>query len=328
MHQRLLLFWLLLLSWLAFNWPNWVSASVDPFVQTKVLGLLMPLIALAMFAIGCLLPPEEIRQVGRSWPAVLGGTAVQYSVMPLLAWAVGNALQLQPELLTGVIMVGCVPGAMASNVLTLAARGNVSYSVCLTTSANLLSPLVVPLALAWTLGVSQGISEHLDKSQVFRELLLTVVGPVLLGHGLCRRFTSIQNVMMKAGPWIANGTILWIIAVVVGLNRDKLTEATPQLLGALLAINLLGYCAGWIGGSVMRLPVAMRRALTLEVGMQNAGLGTGLVLTLFPDHPTAAIPTAAYTFGCMLTGTILAQIWSHISVGADSSSGRPLESAS
>lgn len=79
----------------------------------------MPVIAVAMFAIGCLLPPEEVKQLQTAWPAVLGGTTIQYSVVPLLAWGVGNALRLEPESLTGVIMVGCVPGAMASNVLTL-----------------------------------------------------------------------------------------------------------------------------------------------------------------------------------------------------------------
>jgi BASS family bile acid:Na+ symporter len=67
----------------------------------------------------------------------------------------------------------------------------------------------------------------------------------------------------------------------------------------------------------MRIPDAMRRALTLEVGMQNAGLGTGLILTLFPDHPAAAIPTAAYTFGCMFTGTLLAHVWSRRDVNVD-----------
>ncbi len=310
MLQRYLLLWLILLSLLAFYWPQWGVPAADPFVLTKTWGLLMPLIAVAMFAIGCLLPGEEIRQVARMWPAVLGGTAVQYSAMPLLGWGVGHALRLEPDLLIGVIMVGCVPGAMASNVLTLAARGNVSYSVSLTTSANLLSPLVVPLVLAGALGVSDGLPQSLDKLQVFRELVFSVVGPVLAGYLLCNFSPRAASLMQRIGPWIANGTILWIIAVVVGLNRDKLGSATPVLLLALLLINLLGYAAGWFGGWAMRLPPTMRRALTLEVGMQNAGLGTGLVLTLFPDRPAAAIPTAAYTFGCMFTGTLLAQIWS------------------
>ncbi|HBJ33511.1 MAG TPA: hypothetical protein DDZ51_01885 [Planctomycetaceae bacterium] len=314
MLQRFLLLWLILLSLVAYFWPSIASSAYDPFTATKTYGLLMPIIGVAMFAIGCLLPPDEVKRLPKLWPTVLGGTAIQYSVMPLLAWSVGNALNLEPDLLTGVIMVGCVPGAMASNILTLAARGNVSYSISLTTSANLFSPLVVPLVLASALGVSQGLAQHFDKVQVFRELILSVVGPVLLGYFVCRKVQIIETIMTRVGPWIANGTILWIIAVVVGLNRDKLGSATPLLLVALMMINLLGYTAGWLGGLAMRLPTPMRRALTLEVGMQNAGLGTGLILTLFPDHPAAAIPTAAYTFGCMLTGTVLANVWSNIPV--------------
>lgn len=310
MLQRLLLLWLILLSWLAFQWPRLFGDRFDPFVATQQAGLLMPLIATAMFAIGCLVPRDEVRQLVRYWPAVLGGTTVQYACMPLLAWSIGTLLRLPPDLLTGLIVVGCVPGAMASNVLTLAARGNVSYSVSLTTSASLLSPLIVPFILAGTLGVSAGLSQSLDKWRVFSELLQSVVGPVVLGYTLCQLWPGLARAMGRWGPRIANGAILWIIAVVVGLNRDRLGAATPTLLGALLLLNLLGYLAGWTGGGLMRLPMAMRRALTLEVGMQNAGLGTGLVLTLFPDHPTAALPTATYTFGCMLTGTVLAHYWS------------------
>ncbi|TVQ02894.1 MAG: bile acid:sodium symporter family protein [Planctomycetaceae bacterium] len=310
MPQRHLLLWLILSSLLAYLWPGLGWVGFDPFVLTKQAGLLMPLIAVAMFSVGCLLPPDEIRQLRRYWPAVLGGTAVQYGSMPLLAWGIGSALRLPPDLLTGMIVVGCVPGAMASNVLTLAARGNVSYSVSLTTSASLFSPLIVPFTLAATLGVSQGLSQQLDKQQVFSELLFSVVGPVLAGYGICRVVPAVASQMSRWGPLIANATILWIIAVVVGLNRDRLGGATPTLLLSLLLLNLLGYTAGWTGGRLMRLPDPMRRALTLEVGMQNAGLGTGLVLTLFPETPSAALPTAAYTFGCMLTGTLLAQYWS------------------
>ena len=100
-----------------------------------------------MFVIGSLLPGNEVRDVFRRWHTVLSGTFVQYTVMPGLAFLMSLFFLDQPELRIGVILVGCVPGAMASNVLTLAARGNVSYSVCLTTSATLLSPLFVPLVL-------------------------------------------------------------------------------------------------------------------------------------------------------------------------------------
>src|SRR5690606_40277189 len=114
--QRYLLLWLILLSLLAFYWPQWGVPAADPFVMTKTWGLLMPMIAVAMFAIGCLLPGEEIRQVARMWPAVLGGTAVQYSAMPLLAWSGGRAWRREPDLLMRLLMVGCGPGGGASGV--------------------------------------------------------------------------------------------------------------------------------------------------------------------------------------------------------------------
>jgi len=116
---------------------------------------------------------------------------------------------------------------------------------------------------------------------------------------------------------VANLAILWIIAVVVASNREKLAGPDPRLLAALLGINLFGYLAGDLGSRAMRLSSPMRRALTLEVGMQNAGLGTTLALSLFPDRPAVAIPGALYTFGCMLTGTLLAQFWGSRGAGSE-----------
>jgi BASS family bile acid:Na+ symporter len=311
MLERFLLVWLTLLSLVAFYWTYWTSAAFDPFVASK--PYLPCLIAVTMFAIGSLLPRDEIQQVLRRWPTVLGGTAIQYISMPLLAYGIGHAFQLEQEMLIGVVMVGCVPGAMASNVLTLAARGNVSYSVSLTTLATLLSPLIVPFALWLTLGTIR----ELDPWKVSLKLVLTVVGPVILGHVLCRTNATFERRMRVLGPIIANLTILWIIAVVVGLNRDLMSEVNAVVLVVLLMVNLLGYTAGYFGGRLLRLPNTMRRALTLEVGMQNAGLGTMLALGLFPESPATAIPTAAYTFGCMLTGTVLAQWWAGKEIAAD-----------
>lgn len=306
MLQRYLLLWLVLLSAVAYGWPELAAGwGTDPFVATKQHNLLLPIFGVAMFCIGCLLPQDELRQLKRRWHSVLAGTALQYAVMPLLAYAAAHAFDLSQELTVGVILVGCVPGAMASNVLTLAARGNVSYSVSLTTSATLLSPVVVPVVLVLTLSADY----RPDPLQVFLQLLTYVVGPVVAGHLSSRWIERWERAMKRVGPAIANLVILWIIATVVGLNRERLAEITPLVLAALLAINLLGYAAGWFGGSALRLPHDMKRALTLEIGMQNAGLGTTLAMTLFADRPATALPAAMYTFGCMFTGTILARSW-------------------
>jgi bile acid:Na+ symporter, BASS family len=317
--QRTLLFWLTACSLAAFFWPEMLPANtLDPFLKTA--PAIPYQFAVTMFCIGCLLPREEVDQLAKRWPTVLGGTTIQYLSMPLLAWGVATLLGLEGPYLVGVIVVGCVPGAMASNVLTLAARGNVSYSVSLTTMATILSPFIVPFVLKLTLSQQQ---QDVPTQKIMIALLWQVVGPVIAGHVICRVDGGFARFMKGLGPIVANATIIWIIAVVVAKNRANLETAVDgdaaavALVVGLLALNILGYLAGFGGGTALRLPDGMRRALTLEIGMQNAGLGTSLVTQFFPDDPAASLPPALYTFGCMLTGTLLAQYWSRRSASCD-----------
>jgi bile acid:Na+ symporter, BASS family len=303
MFERLLLLWLCLLGLLAYFWDQLLPGLWDPFIASK--PVLNYLFAVTMFALGSMLPKEEIALVARRWPTVIGGTAVQYTVMPFLGWSMAWLFGLDAGAQIGVVIVGCVPGAMASNVLTMIARGNVSYSVSITTSSTLLSPIVVPFGLWLCLG------RHVEfpTLQVSYELAWMVVLPVVAGHLLSRFYPSWQRLAGRFGGIVANLSILWIISVVVAMNRIYMLQLDPKIFWALLAVNVLGYIGGWSGAYFMGLPSPMRRALTLEVGMQNAGLGTILAMKVFSDYPTATIPPAIYTFGCVLTGTILARIW-------------------
>jgi len=212
----------------------------------------------------------------------------------------------------GLFLVGCVPDAMASGVLTLAAGGNVSYAVSLTTCSTLLSPLVVPTALRLVLGESESVNLFSEGWQ----LAWVVVFPVLLGHGLARLWPTAQSVVNRVAPAVANFTILAIIAVVVAKNRGSLVVQDRQSLGslgwlvaAILLVNILGYAAGYYGGKLCRLSEPMTRALTLVVGMQNAGLGSAIALRIFSDRPAVAIPCAIYTLLSVYTAFVLAFIW-------------------
>jgi len=259
---------------------------------------------LAMFCIGFLLPKDELVQVLKNWQAVLFGTCTQYLTMPLLAFVIANLFRFEGSIYTGVILVGAVPGAMASNILTLTARGNVSYSICLTTLATLLSPLLVPLGLLLFLGVSKGP----DPVAVFLNLLQNVATPVVVGFTIKMLFARNRPSSLTLAAILANLAILWIISVAIGLNATRLQSVTPFLLTGLVTLNILGYAAGWFSGGLINLDEMKRKALTLEIGMQNAGVGTILALQFF-DDPTTAIPPAVYTFGCMFTGTLLASYW-------------------
>jgi BASS family bile acid:Na+ symporter len=335
--RRHLLAWLVLSSAAAFWWPSIVDCAgraglgiitasgalqFDPLlVPSAETGQPVPrvsvglVVAIIMFSIGTLLPREEIDQVLKGWPHVVAGTLVQYTSMPLLAVAFATLFRLPPDLYIGVVLVGCVPGAMASNVLTLAAGGNVSYSVSLTTLATLLSPIVVPLAMQAALHTQASI----DALGISEQLLREVVGPVVAGHLVGRWGGRIASVLRRCAEPVANVAILWVIATVVALNRERLQQTPMTVLTVLLLVNAGGYLAGYGAAKALRLPEGMLRALTLEIGMQNAGVGTALTLRWFADQPAAAIPTAVYTFGCMLTGTMLAQWFAGRSAHAEAS---------
>src|SRR5690606_26597201 len=145
--------------------------------------------------------------------------------------------------------------------------------------------------------------------QVMWQLLWMVVLPTVAGYAARRAVRSWGSRLVPLWSFIAHFTILWIIATVVAGNRQRLSAVPLAIIGALVVLNMAGYAAGWLGAKWGGLPVGMRRALTLEIGMQNAGLGTVLVQSVFPDLPEAQIPTALYTFGCMLSGTVLASFW-------------------
>ena len=284
---RSLLFWLLVTSGIAFVWPA-ESAGFDPFLAKP--ALLWTLIVVTMFALGTLVRPEELQPLRSSpWWVVLG-VITQMTVMPLAAWLTTQLVPMDPELAAGVILVGCVPGAMASNVLTNTAGGSVAYSVSLTSVATLLSPITVPLVL-W---IVAGARTEQSLSAAAIRLAMLVVLPTIVGYLTARRSDWLGKIFTRYSSIIASFALLWIIASVVAANRNYLINVRGTLIIALLAINVAGYLAGYSVGLFSGLPEHFRRALTLEVGMQNAGLGTALATSLYGAGTIATIPTATY----------------------------------
>ena len=308
---RSLLFWLLVSSGIALVWPV-EAVGFDPFVSAT--WMLWTLIVITMFALGTLVHPAELQPLRAApwWVAL--GVVTQFTVMPLAAWAVTRLVPMEAELAAGVILVGCVPGAMASNVLTNTAGGSVAYSVSLTSVATLLSPISVPLLLAIVAG--QSAAQSLTTASI--QLASMVVLPTVLGYLSARRWYPLRIAAQRFASIVASMALLWIIATVVAGNREELMKVGGLLIVTLLAVNIVGYLAGYAVAAGAKLPESCRRALTLEVGMQNAGLGTVLAASLYGAGTVATIPTATYTFGCMLTGTVLAVWWKSSSDSAGS----------
>jgi len=257
-----------------------------------------------MFGIGAVLRMEDFRQIARSPTIVLIGSAAQFTIMPLGAFVVARVFRLPDELAVGLILAGSAPGAMSSNVMSYIAKADTAYSVSLTTVSTLLCPILTP---GLTFLLAQGAELEVPFWGMLLDVLYMVVLPLFIGFGvrhfLGRRIERILPVF----PALSATFIVFICSLVIAINRERLHDTTVMVVIAVLLLNLYGMATGYGVGAVFRMGVRRRRTLAIEIGMQNAGLGTVLALEHF--GPGATIPTAIFVFVCILTASALASLW-------------------
>jgi BASS family bile acid:Na+ symporter len=271
-----------------------VVAFAHPAVFLWLRPFLQPAFAVAMFLLGTLVLPEQLRAFARSPSRVLAGLACQYTIMPLTAAAVALFFD-DPLVRAGIVLVGCMPGAMASNVMTLLFRGDLVLSVTLTTLATLLSPLV----LAVWLPLFSSARLRLPVGPLVWNATWMVVLPVAAGiaaRAFGRRPPPGWEAFATAA---ASASIVLIVLVVVASNRESLAVLGPALGLAMLGLNLVAYGLALLAAAFLRWPPAQRRTLVIEVGMQNAGMGS--VLALAHLGQAGAVPSAFYTALCVVT---------------------------
>jgi BASS family bile acid:Na+ symporter len=263
--------------------------------------------AATMFALGIVLKPEEARTaLGRPSQICLG-VLTQYSVMPLLGLAAASLAVWQgvsPALALGFIIVGCAPGAMASNVITYLAGGAVAFSIAMTMLATLLSPLLTP-SLVELLG---NAFMDIPFWPMMQTIFLTVVLPLALGLLLRRHLGSLQAEAEIMAPGIAAIAIIIICSYAVAANHDRIAETPALVIGLVILLNALGYLFGWTAGKVFGFDLSYKITLAIEIGMQNAGLGVALALKHF--SPETALPGALFAVWCILTAAGMTR-WLH-----------------
>jgi len=260
--------------------------------------------AATMFAMGIVLDAAELRQTLRKpWKIGLG-VATQYTVMPLLGFVLALLSPLPPDLKLGFIIVACAPGAMASNVMVYLAGGAVAFSVAMTTVSTFLSPLLTPL-LVEVLG---GKLLYIPFWPMMQTIILTVVLPLWAGM-LLRRYLGRYLVMARAvSPAVAAIAIIIICSYAVAANQERIASVGAWVVALVVLLNALGYLAGWWLGRLYGFDGHHRLTLSIEIGMQNAGLGVALALAHF--SPQTAMPGALFAVWCILTATG-ASAWLH-----------------
>jgi len=259
--------------------------------------------ALTMFGIGAVLQIEDFKRIAQKPVIVLIGSAAQFIIMPFGAFALAKLFRLEAEIAVGLILTGSAPGAMASNVISYIAKADTAYSVSLTTVSTLLCPLLTP-----------GLTFILARSRLevpFGEMVFSVVKmvivPLFVGFGVRHYFKEKIEKISEIFPAISVTFIIFICSLVIALNKGRLAQVTWLVLMTAVMLNVFGMLGGYVVGSAFRMEVRRRRTLAIEVGMQNAGLGTVLALKHFGEK--AAIPAAIFVFICIITASIMAELW-------------------
>jgi BASS family bile acid:Na+ symporter len=259
-----------------------------------------PLLGIVMFGMGLTLSTADFREVFRRPKDVAIGVIGHYLIMPGIAYLLAIALRLPPDIAVGVILVGCCPSGTASNVMTFLAKGDVALGVSIAAVSTLVAPLATPALVSLLAGTWMDI----NAGSLFMDIVQVVIVPIVLGIVAKTLFRRQAAASVKALPLVSTIAIVLIIAIIVGLNQPKIMSNGLLILVAVILHNLLGFALGYLFARMFGMSLAKRKAVMLETGMQNSGLGAALAAAHF--SPLAAVPSALFSVWHNLSGSALA----------------------
>jgi BASS family bile acid:Na+ symporter len=289
--------WVALFGFLAYLVPSSFN-FFGPFINV--------FFGLAMFGIGLVIKEEDYKNSLQTPGAILFGTLCQFTIMPFLALFTSWLFKLSPAWTVGLILTGSAPGAMTSNIISYLSKGDVAYSVSLTALSTILCPVLTPLLTLWLAGARVPISFW----PMFMTIIWVVVVPLLTGFLVRKSFPDKVNKLGEIPSTLSVLAILVITSYVISANRESLGFATLGLLGVVAFHNATGMLLGFFAGYAGRLNFLRRKTLSIEIGMQNAGLGVVLALAHFDKE--VAVPAAIFTIWCIFTASLLVYLWAFL----------------
>ena len=269
------------------------------WIQTKWVNYLLMVV---MFGMGLTMKLSDFAVVFSRPRDVLIGCTAQFVVMPLLAFALGKFFGLEEELLVGVVLVGTCPGGTSSNVITYLSKGDTALSVGMTSINTMLAPFLTP-ALTW---LYLRTSVSVDIKAMFLSIIQVVVVPIGLGLLINRLFGKQTRKITDVLPLISVTAICLIVAAVVSHNSEKILSTGLVIFAVVILHNLLGYLCGYLVGVLFRMDLPRKKAVAIEIGMQNSGLATTLAGSAFPNLSMATVPGAIFSVWHNISGAILA----------------------
>ena len=271
-------------------------------VPTTVINYLLGVV---MFGMGLTLNLRDFKIVFSRPKDVIIGCLAQFTIMPLLAWGLARAFQLDEALALGVVLVGCCPGGTASNVITYLAKGDLALSVGMTGVSTLLAPLLTPL-LTWALA---GKSVEVDVGGMLLSILWVVIVPIAVGLIVKWLWPKFTERLADYLPAFSSVCIALIVAIIIAANADKLMSGGLVIIVVVMLHNIFGLGFGYLIGRLLGLPEAKKRAISIEVGMQNSGLASSLATIHFAAYPMASIPGAIFSVWHNISGAMASRLY-------------------
>jgi BASS family bile acid:Na+ symporter len=270
----------------------------------KLSGLIIPLVQLIMFGMGTSMSVHDFAAVVKSPKGVLIGVALQFLVMPSLGFLLASLSGFEPEVAAGIILIGCSPSGLASNVMSYLAKANVPLSLTVTAICTLIAPVMTPFLMKQLAGTYVQI----DMWKMMLDIAKMILLPIGAGLAFNRLFSGRIGWLDRAMPLVSMGSIAMIIVVITAAGRDSLLSIGPLLVLLVLVHNTTGYLLGFWLSRLLGMPERDSRTVALEVGMQNGGLASGIAKEM---GRIATVGLAAAVFGPLMnvTGSILASYW-------------------
>ena len=271
--------------------------------QSAILGFIM-------LTMGLTLTKEDFLILFLRPSDILIGVLAQYLLMPLIAWGVVNMMGLPRSVGVGLLLVGCCPGGVSSNIMSFLCKGDVAFSVGMTTATTLLAPLVTPIMML----LFAGENVDVDAQGMFMSILIVTILPVSLGFtanavlGARKSFIEVKKIL----PGIAVLALASIVGGVMAAHGHQIVKSGTLIFVSAVSVNTLGYVFGYITGFLFRFSMAKNRTISIEVGMQNAGLATVLAVRHFPSAPEAIVAAAVSCVWHSVSGALLAGIFNFI----------------
>ena len=283
---------------LALVFPSTLQ-QIRPTIINYLLGVVM-------FGMGLTLNLNDFKIVFSRPKDVVIGCLAQFTIMPLLAWALARLFSLDEALALGVVLVGCCPGGTASNVITYLAKVDLALSVGMTGVSTILAPLLTPL-LTWALA---GKSVDVDVVGMLLSILWVVILPIAIGLIVKWIWPKFTEKTIDYLPAFSSIAIATIVAIIIAANAQKLMTGGLTIIVVVMLHNICGLSLGYLIGQLLRLTEPKKRAVSIEVGMQNSGLASSLATLHFAAYPLPTIPGAIFSVWHNISGAMVARIYS------------------